>query len=71
MTFHESYGTLPTNLLRLYRRHNVSPSDHDLILMACGSSYSMAAQGSVDWQFVLDFVLAHVEDGIFRLPLYL
>jgi hypothetical protein len=68
MTFHESYGPLPTSLLRLYRRHNVSPADHDRILNAIGKSWS---DDDIDWSFVLDFVLGHVENGSFRLPIYL
>lgn len=67
MTFHESYGELPTNLLRLYRRHNVSPADHDQILNRLGYSYG---DSSIDWSKVLDLVLAHTDGGTFRLPLY-
>jgi hypothetical protein len=68
MTFHESYGELPVSILRLYRRHNVSQSDHDIILANFGKSY-----GDVDipWGAVLDFVLANVQDGTFRLPIYM
>ena len=29
MTFHESYGDVSVAQLRAYKRHNVSPSDHD------------------------------------------
>ncbi len=72
MTFHENYGSLPTALLKVYKRFNVSTSDHDLILLACGTSWSMANGGSpTDWSTVLEFVLAHIENGSFRLPLYL
>jgi hypothetical protein len=68
MTYHESYGTLPTNLLRMYRRYNVSPADHDRILMAFGWSWDST---NIVWQSVLDFVLAHTDNGQFNLPMYL
>ena len=68
MTFHESYGTLPKRLLTLYRRHNVSQSDHDAILRNFGKSYG---DSDIPWSEVLDFVLANVENGYFRLPLYM
>lgn len=68
MTYHESYGPLPTHLLRLYRRHNVSPADHDRILANFGKSYQ---DDDIPWPLVLDFVLANVEDGSFRLPIYM
>lgn len=68
MTFHESYGELPKGLLTIYRRHNVSTSDHDLILANFGFTYG---DDGIPWSDVLDFVLAHIEGGQFRLPLYL
>lgn len=68
MTFHEYYGDLPKRLLTLYRRHNVSPYDHDRILESFGKSYG---DSDIPWSDVLDFVLANVEDGSFRLPLYM
>lgn len=68
MTFHESYGSLPTALLKTYRRYNVSPADHDLILFNVGY---MVGDTSIPWSLVLDFVLANVEDGFFRLPIYM
>jgi len=68
MTFHESYGELPTNLLRLYRRHNVSPADHDRILANFGKSYQ---DSDIPWHAVLEFVLANIEKGYFQLPIYM
>lgn len=68
MTFHEPYGDLPTRLLTLYRRHNVSPADHDTILANFGCTWDSP---SVPWSDVLDFVLANVENGSFRLPIYM
>jgi hypothetical protein len=68
MTYHESYGAVPTNLLRMYKRYNVSPSDHDQILMAFNKTWDST---DIPWQNVLDFVLAHTDNGMFRLPLYL
>lgn len=61
MTFHESYGELPTALLKAYRRFNASPADHDLLVAACGE----------DWPLILKLVLDHSETGILRLPIYL
>lgn len=68
MTFHESYGSLPTGLLTIYRRHNVSPSDHDRILAAFDCDWR---DSNIPWSKVLDFVLAHCDNGVFRLPMYL
>lgn len=68
MTFHESYGDIPKGLLTLYRRHNVSPADHDLILASFGLTWQSPV---IPWSDVLDFVLAHIENGSLSLPLYL
>lgn len=61
MTFHESYGELPTALLKAYRRYNASPADHDALVGACGEN----------WDLILTMVLNHSETGILRLPIYL
>jgi hypothetical protein len=68
MTFHESYGMIPKRLLTLYRRHNVSPSDHDRILAAFNWTWDSP---NIVWQSVLDFVLENVENGYFQLPIYM
>lgn len=68
MTYHESYGSLPKGLLTLYRRHNVSPSDHDQILATFDKTWQ---DSDIPWSEVLDFVLASCDNGVFRLPLYL
>ena len=68
MIYHESYGPVPKRLLSLYRRHNVSPADHDRILANFGKSYQ---DDDIPWSKVLDFVLANVENGSFRLPIYM
>lgn len=68
MTFHESYGDVPKRLLTLYRRFNVSPSDHDAILRNFGCEYG---DPSIPWQSVLEFVLANVDNGYFQLPIYM
>lgn len=61
MTFHESYGDLPRPLLTLYRRFNVSPADHDrLMLVADG-----------DWNMILELVNLHSSAGYLQLPFYL
>lgn len=33
ITFHESYGDVSRAQLAAYRKHNVSPSDHDGLIM--------------------------------------
>lgn len=35
-TFHESFGVLSVAQLRAYKKHNVSPSDHDTLTMYLG-----------------------------------
>lgn len=37
MTYHDSYGTISTEQLRLYRKYNVSTSDHDMLVEVYGS----------------------------------
>lgn len=37
MTFHESYGDVSVAQLRAYKRHNVSPSDHDSLVDVLGN----------------------------------
>lgn len=68
MTFHESYGELPKGLLGLYKQHNVSPADHDSILAVFNFRWDDV---DIPWQAVLEFTLAHIDNGTFRLPLYL
>lgn len=61
MTFHESYGNLPTALLRRYRQVNASPADHDQLMAACHG----------DWDLILALVENHSTQGYLALPLYL
>jgi hypothetical protein len=61
MTFHESYGDLPTALLRRYRKVNASPMDHDILMDATGG----------DWDLILQLVEIHSTKGYLDLPLYL
>jgi hypothetical protein len=35
-TFHESYGDVTRPQLAAYRKHNISPSDHDMITSEYG-----------------------------------
>jgi hypothetical protein len=56
MTFDESYGTLPTNLLRAYRKFNVSPADHDLLVDRLGD----------DWKTILAVVESSSSDGYYK-----
>lgn len=59
MTFHESYGELPTALLKAYKRYNASPADHDRLL---------AAFGPDNWSDIFDTVLDYSEKGYLDLP---
>ena len=61
MTFHESYGDVPTPLLRLYKRYNVSPADHDRMMLVTGG----------DWNTILELVTTHSSGGYLALPFYL
>lgn len=61
MTFHESYGSLPTHLLTLYRKYNASPADHDRLLSVTDG----------DWNMVLELVELHSSNGYLALPHYL
>lgn len=36
MTFHESYGAVSMAQLRAYKKHNVSPADHDTLVYLLG-----------------------------------
>lgn len=40
MTFHESYGIVSSAQLRAYRKHNVSPSDHDDLVERFGDDHA-------------------------------
>lgn len=62
MTFHESYGDLRTDTLRLIRKFNVSPADYDRI---------MDVLGAPTWDEVNEFIRIHSTSGMLRLPLYL
>jgi hypothetical protein len=65
MTFHESYGPLPTKLLRTYRRVNVSPADHDTVLRCLGHVWS---DTNINWTEVIEFVEQRIHDGRLYLP---
>lgn len=39
ITFHESYGTVSVEQLRAYKKHNVSPSDHDQLVDVYGNRH--------------------------------
>lgn len=61
MTFHESYGELRSDTLRLIRKYNVSPADYDRIVDVLGAP---------TWDEVNDLILSHSTDGYLRLPIY-
>jgi hypothetical protein len=60
MTFHESYGILPTHLMRMVDRMNISPSDWDCLVMKFGT----------DWDAIRDFINANrsKSNGSFTFP---
>ena len=66
MTFHESYGELPTMVLRAYRKFNASPADHDTLMRVCRT-----ADGGTDWQLLYDLLTTHSSQGYLALPIYL
>jgi hypothetical protein len=39
ITFHEQYGEVSVEQLRAYKKHNVSPSDHDYLVMVYGDRH--------------------------------
>lgn len=58
MTFHESYGFLPSKTLRLIRKFNVSPSDFDWIIdVLCIPT----------WDEVDEYIVSHSKTGMYRL----
>lgn len=56
-TFHESYGEIPTGLLTVIQRNNVSPSD----------VYGLEAQG-FDGLEMAEFITQHSVGGSYRAP---
>lgn len=65
MTFHELYGELPKALLRAYRKYNVSPADHDMVM-----HHVRTVHGTDNWSEALDFVERHSTEGYFRVSFY-
>lgn len=47
MTYHESYGELTVAQLRAYKKHNVSPSDHDDLVETFGEDAHAAITAAV------------------------
>lgn len=71
MTFHESYGPLPTVVLRDIRKFNVSPADYDAVLAHFGRTWQAAGLFSAEtWSQIHDFIVSHSSDGIFRISRY-
>lgn len=69
MTFHEAYGALPVRLLKFYRRYNVSPADHDIILSAFGYEWN---SDNIEWERVIRLAEVSVgPDNVFRLSAYM
>lgn len=66
MTFHESYGTMPTSTLRLIRRANVSPADWDGMLARWGYDWD----DDLPWSDVEYHIESHIVNGSYRWPMY-
>lgn len=56
MTFHESYGNLPTSTLRLIKRHNVSPADLDLMTDLLGNG---------TWDDIDEHIVSNSKTGMY------
>ena len=65
MTFHESYGNLPTKTLRLIRKHNVSPADFDIMTDILGFD-AYQPGGIIDWSVIGDHIVSNSEMGMYR-----
>lgn len=61
MTFHESYGDLPKNLLTLVRKFNVSPADWDALRALLGD----------DWGAIMDLITTCSPNGYYQPSIYL
>ena len=44
ITFHESFGEVTRAQLAAYRKHNVSPSDHDFLVERFGDDHALLTQ---------------------------
>lgn len=68
MTFHESYGNLPVNILSLVKRFNVSPADFDMMLDLLG--FEGIVDGVHDaktaWQAIGQHIVSNSETGMYR-----
>ena len=48
MVFDEWYGELPAKLLRLVKKHNVSPADYQDLEDLCENDFDLMAKAIVD-----------------------
>jgi hypothetical protein len=64
MTFHESYGSLPTHILRMCKRFNIPPAEYDMLLVKFGEVVT-------DWDAMYDYIAENVNpnNGMFYMPL--
>ena len=67
MTFHESYGHMPTTTLALFKRANVSPADWDGMLARWGFEWS---DPDLPWVEIENHVLSHMVNGLYSYPMY-
>jgi hypothetical protein len=63
MTYHESYGSLPTSTLRLIKAKNVSPADYDDILAQYGMDYTDADK--IPFDMVEDLIRSSSKSGYY------
>lgn len=65
MTFHESYGDVSVAQLRAYKAHNVSPSDHDTLVLYLGDDHdgivqavknNLTGRSFSEYKFVSEYV---------------
>lgn len=69
MTFHESYGQVRKDTLRLIRKYNVSPADYDTLLAACG--WDWTKYEVIDFDVVNDMIVSASRDGYYRPSRYM
>lgn len=67
MTFDESYGTMPTRTRACIRRHNVSPSDWDMMLSRWGYKWD---EPNLPWREIENHIETHSRYGSYSYPLY-
>ena len=65
MTFHESYGNLPTKTLRLIRKHNVSTADFDELTDILGFD-AYRPGGIIVWSVIDKHIIDNSQRGYYQ-----